>query len=1178
MKYKVKKVLCVLLTLSIILTLCPFEAPKKVKASTPEVLSPLEYKGHLFSLTYTVESHSIDLNISISRFAAGASSITFPSMKEIKDRYSSELSNLSNLPFTLNANFDKNIVSGPDIQEITFEAGYTSIGDNASTIFANASKLKIENTDTITLKEKCFQRMSLNDIEIHATNLIFKGLCFSENAALTEANFNASNIYFSGASNFSNCSQLDKLTFSANNIYIQGPYNFTACPKLTETTFNGNTQIENSSFLFEGSENAVINFKNSLTTFGTVFTASNNTINIYGQSNNIGAGFISGASIKNLVISGHYEENSGSDSVNSRTKFATGAIQQHASISSFEIYSSVTFENQTIQNSKITDLLISVDNRDGHNNITYASSNDRLGYYSTVTNLIFANNDSCKELTNFPLGGGDGDKSETSLNFENIYFLNRNFQHIENSSYGRSSENPGVTHVYGYGAGKAYDTDYDIITAYTMYEGWCIDNGCEYTNYDSLSTVIPDVTLYLNDNDSATLEYDSKLVIEITHLNEDGSDSKQSPSPLYFTGRDFGQTNKPDNYHILVPTTDSVNRSQQLVYTYEDKNYIVSHNNSIEFTKLGTYLLFAEVCGCFYPFHVNVKECSIQSINDVRPSSEHALDLNVGEKVTPDMLIVDVTYVNGKTGYASPDEYSITLPNNVIQEGTNTCTISLENQNETGIKQRTIVATGYPDVATDFTIRCNKTNDDGTITLNEGDILKSTNQKTASAILSLEDIKYINPFKEPEATDEGFKFIVGNQELDTYKISVGQNDVRIRYKSLEKTITIFGIQSDVKSISAEYIGKGAYEGFTEVPLSDVKVTITRENDTTEIVKDTSLYCIESDYVIKRNENNFLTVIYKGASNSKTLKATICVNGLPNTVKELTNVVYEGSDHVGTKINLDDFNFSIIMDSGEVLNSSTSKALKANLTLKETDEIELHEGNNFFRIYYEDTANNKFVSSKVSIIGISNSPTADINATPNSQEKDPTTVTVTENPNTSGHTATAVPNVTPTATPLPVSKGKTYTVKNIKYKVLSFNGKSGTVTATGYSKSAKSIAVANYVYIKGYKFTVKSISNNAFKNCSSLKGTVKINGSISKIGNNAFIGCKKIKKIVIGKNITSVGSKAFYNCKSLSFVDLRQAKSLKKIGASSFKKNKKGRLFKVKPSTKQYFIYLLKGKY
>ena len=32
----------------------------------------------------------------------------------------------------------------------------------------------------------------------------------------------------------------------------------------------------------------------------------------------------------------------------------------------------------------------------------------------------------------------------------------------------------------------------------------------------------------------------------------------------------------------------------------------------------------------------------------------------------------------------------------------------------------------------------------------------------------------------------------------------------------------------------------------------------------------------------------------------------------------------------------------------------------------------------------------------------------------------------------------------------------------------------------------------------------------FKNCSSLKGTVKINGSISKIGNNAFSGCKKIE--------------------------------------------------------------------
>ena len=1177
MKYKVKKLVCILLIISLISALCPFDISKTTKASDTTRLGYFEYHDHIFAVDYSQSDDQISFRVQVSLMSASNTELIFPGIDTLKAEYASLFPNWSSTRQTLVAHL--NDVTGESVQSVKFEKGYRQISGYAVNQFPNATSLTIEKTDGLLLLDtNCFSNISLNEIKINADALSLSGLCFAANNNIQTIDLNANSIKIMGGSNFSSCSKLKNIKLSAENIYLSGGLNFYNCEVLEDITFDGNTTIESTAD-FSNLPKATITFNKSLTTSGSVFTTSNYKIILKGQENNLGSGFINGGSVEELIISGHYEPNVYDDAINSRTIFSEGAIDNQSTVSSFEISSPVTFANKTIKSSKITDLKIAVDNRNSCKNITYNADTDRLGYNSSVTNLIFTDNDNCKELNNFPLGGAVGDDPSSSLNFENIYFKNKNFKFIGNSTYGRS-DTKGTTHVYGYGGGKAWDTNKNIITAYMMYTAWCENSNCEFTNYDSLVTPITDIKLYLEDgNGSPSLTYDSKLVVKISHLNSDGTDPNNSPNNIYFTGSEFGISRPSDNYHILEPTDNQVNPKEQFVYTYYDpvtettKNYVISPSATKSFNKVDKYPLLLEACGQIYPFHVIVGESSIQSITSVSPVSEHSWDLNCGETVTKDMVRVNVLYNNDKTGFAAPSEYSITMPQGGIKEGLNTCTVVLENQKG----QKTFVVTGYPDEVTGFDVTCNKAAADGTITLNEGSVLKTSDQNTAAAILTLNNVTYVNPHKTPQPITKGFKFIVGNQELDTYKISVGQNDVTIRYKSFEKTITILGIQSDIKSISAEYTGNGAYEGFTEIPLSDVQVTITRENNTTEVVKDTALYCIESDYIIKRNENNYLTVTYMGTSNSKKLTAQICVKGLPNTVKELTNVVYEGSDFVGTKVNLNDFSFSIIMDSGEVINSSTTKAIKSNLTFKETDEIELHEGNNFFRIYYEDTANNKFVSSKFTIIGVSNETTPNTNPD-DDPERDPTTVTVTETPNTSGHTETSVPNATPTATPLAVSKGKTYNVKNIKYKVLSFNGKTGSVTATGYSKSSKSITITNSIYIKGYKFKVTSISNNAFKNCSALKGTVKFNGSISKIGNNAFIGCKKIKKIVIGPKITSVGSKAFYGCSSLSFVDLRQAKTLKKFGASAFKKNKKGRSFKVKPSTKQYFIYLLKGKY
>lgn len=64
--------------------------------------------------------------------------------------------------------------------------------------------------------------------------------------------------------------------------------------------------------------------------------------------------------------------------------------------------------------------------------------------------------------------------------------------------------------------------------------------------------------------------------------------------------------------------------------------------------------------------------------------------------------------------------------------------------------------------------------------------------------------------------------------------------------------------------------------------------------------------------------------------------------------------------------------------------------------------------------------------------------------------------------------------------------------------------------------------------------------------------------------------QKLKKAVIGKNITKIGKKAFYNCKSLKLLDIKSVK-LKKAG-----KNATGKVptdFKIKAPSGKYNEYL-----
>ncbi len=107
------------------------------------------------------------------------------------------------------------------------------------------------------------------------------------------------------------------------------------------------------------------------------------------------------------------------------------------------------------------------------------------------------------------------------------------------------------------------------------------------------------------------------------------------------------------------------------------------------------------------------------------------------------------------------------------------------------------------------------------------------------------------------------------------------------------------------------------------------------------------------------------------------------------------------------------------------------------------------------------------------------------------------------------------------------KGKTYTVKNIKYKVTSAstNG-NGTVAVTGMADKTKtSVKIGNTVQIGSYSYKITAISEKAFYNNKKLAG-VSIGKNVKTIGKNAFSGCSGLKTLQISSAVLqSVGSKA-----------------------------------------------------
>ena len=132
--------------------------------------------------------------------------------------------------------------------------------------------------------------------------------------------------------------------------------------------------------------------------------------------------------------------------------------------------------------------------------------------------------------------------------------------------------------------------------------------------------------------------------------------------------------------------------------------------------------------------------------------------------------------------------------------------------------------------------------------------------------------------------------------------------------------------------------------------------------------------------------------------------------------------------------------------------------------------------------------------------------------------------------------------------------------------------------TCYVKEIAPYAFANHKKLKKIKIAegITKIGKKAFYHCTALK-KVTLPGSLVSIGDSVFEGDRSITAITIPKNVKTIGKKAFYKCKKLKTVTLKTTK-MKKVGASAFKKTKKGMLFKLPKKKNAAYRKLLKKKY
>ena len=124
-------------------------------------------------------------------------------------------------------------------------------------------------------------------------------------------------------------------------------------------------------------------------------------------------------------------------------------------------------------------------------------------------------------------------------------------------------------------------------------------------------------------------------------------------------------------------------------------------------------------------------------------------------------------------------------------------------------------------------------------------------------------------------------------------------------------------------------------------------------------------------------------------------------------------------------------------------------------------------------------------------------------------------------------------------------------------------------------------------IGGNQYTVTKIGEevrfskaNAKKKSVTIPATIKADGisyKVTEVGANAFKNNKKVKKVVIGANVSKIAKKAFNKCLNLKTVVIKSTKLTKKTASKKcFSKVNKKMVIKVSKKSKKTYAKIFKG--
>lgn len=537
------------------------------------------------------------------------------------------------------------------VYEVNFPDGYSRIPRDLFTNNTSIQNLKITapNTD-IVLDESCFANMSnLKEVNISAKSLTFEG------------------------SVFYNCNALSNVSVSGKTIFNGQGYDFAECPNLSELTFKGEAVIFNSSTpvfsgsTFSGSDSATVLFECPVTSTNKVFDFTNTNTNtvieqisLSGYNNTIGANFL-------------LQTNVDAFNIENQTTLKSHALSGNkiSTIQKLSINAATTFENQALYQEKITNLYFNIDNtkKDNVKVVPTEELKTPLGLgYSTKVDQLYFNYQNIykeKEVTSSLKNIALGNTNSTSLNCDKIYFLNPNFNCIENSDYSRCDG--GTTEIYAYGGAVAKDNR----SSFEMFQKWLQSSHCHFNNCvygaENASYTIYHSNIFLK-NDATTYRYDFSSTDNIKV-------SSAYFKPLVvsdFIGTELGEDEEyilPMSYgDILSEGTNFSYRILQKSATatadtpysyYYDGNYYVPLTTPYCDLTAGNHTFILEFGGQKFPFTLSVGTRFVREITSIESTSGSSITLNYGECVTKDMLKVKVTYTDGTTGILPASEYEL---------------------------------------------------------------------------------------------------------------------------------------------------------------------------------------------------------------------------------------------------------------------------------------------------------------------------------------------------------------------------------------------------------------------------------------------------------------------------------------------------------------------------------------